>query len=36
VFVASFSTEVVDLKYMASLYAVMAAIFCGAVLARRD
>ncbi|MEJ6023163.1 O-antigen ligase family protein [Ramlibacter sp. PS4R-6] len=36
VFVASFTTEVVDLKYMASLYAVMAAIFCGAALARRD
>jgi O-antigen ligase len=35
-FVASFSTEVVDLKYMASLYAVMTAILCGSVLARRD
>jgi O-antigen ligase len=36
VLVASFTTEVVDLKYMASFYAVFTAIFCGAVLARRD
>lgn len=36
VFVASFSTEVVDLKYMASFYAVMTAVLCGAALARRD
>jgi O-antigen ligase len=32
-FVSSMSTEVVDLKYMASFYAVMTAILCGSVLA---
>lgn len=36
VLVAGFSTEVVDLKYMASLYAVLAALFCAAVLAPRE
>jgi O-antigen ligase len=36
VLVASFTTEVVDLKYMASFYAVMTALFCGAALARRE
>lgn len=35
-FVSSMSTEVVDLKYMASFYAVMTAVLCGATLARRD
>lgn len=30
--VSSLSTEVVDLKFMASFYAVMAALFCGAIL----
>jgi O-antigen ligase len=33
IFVSSLSTEVVDLKYMASFYAVMAAVLCGAALA---
>lgn len=32
--VASLSTEVVDLKYMASFHAVMTAVLCGATLAR--
>lgn len=32
--VSSLSTEVVDLKFMASFYAVMAAVFCGALLNR--
>ena len=32
--VSSLSTEVVDLKFAASLYAVMVALFCGATLAR--
>jgi O-antigen ligase len=31
--VSSMSTEIVDLKYMASLYAVMTAVLCGACLA---
>jgi O-antigen ligase len=31
-FVSSMSTEVVDLKYMASFYAVMTAILCGSML----
>src|SRR5262249_35100199 len=35
VVVSSLSTEVVDLKFAASFYAVMAALFCGAVLGRR-
>lgn len=35
-FVSSLSTEVVDLKFAASLYAVMAAVLCGAALAQRD
>jgi O-antigen ligase len=35
VLVSSVSTEVVDLKYAASFYAVMTAAFCGAVLAAR-
>lgn len=34
VVVSSFSTEVVDLKFAASFYAVMTAVFCGAVLGR--
>ena len=34
IFVASFSTEVVDLKYTASLYALMTAVLCGGALAR--
>jgi O-antigen ligase len=33
--VSSLSTEVVDLKFAASFYAVMTAVFCGAVLGRR-
>ena len=33
--VSSISTEVVDLKFAASFYAVMTAVFCGAVLGRR-
>jgi O-antigen ligase len=32
-FVSSMSTEVVDLKYMASFYALMTAVLCGSVLA---
>lgn len=32
-FVSSLSTEVVDMKYMASFYAVMTAVLCGAALA---
>jgi len=35
VVVTSISTEVVDLKFAASFYAVMTALFCGAVLGRR-
>jgi O-antigen ligase len=35
VVVSSASTEVVDLKFAASFYAVMIAVFCGAVLGRR-
>lgn len=35
IFVSSLSTEVVDLKYMASFYAVMTALLCGATLAPR-
>jgi O-antigen ligase len=34
IFVASFSTEVVDLKYTASLYALLTAVLCGGALAR--
>lgn len=34
IFVASLSTEVVDLKYVASFHGVMTALLCGAVLAR--
>jgi O-antigen ligase len=33
--VSSLSTEVVDLKFAASFYAVMTAVFCGAVLRRQ-
>jgi O-antigen ligase len=33
-FVTSFSTEVVDLKYTASLYALLTAVLCGGALAR--
>jgi O-antigen ligase len=32
--VSSFSTEIVDLKFAASFYAVMVAVFCGAALGR--
>lgn len=35
-FVSSLSTEVVDLKSLASLYAVMTAVLCGAALAPRE
>jgi O-antigen ligase len=35
VVVSSLGTEVVDLKFAASFYAVMTAVFCGAVLGRR-
>lgn len=34
IFAASFSTEVVDLKYTASLYALLTAVLCGGALAR--
>jgi O-antigen ligase len=34
--VSSFSTEIVDLKFAASFYAVMVAVFCGVVLGRED
>lgn len=34
IFVSSFSTEVVDLKYTASLYALVTAVLCGGALAR--
>jgi O-antigen ligase len=33
ILVSSFSTEVVDLKFLASLYAVMVAVLCGSALA---
>jgi O-antigen ligase len=33
--VSSMTTEIVDLKFMASLYALMTAVLCGAVLRRR-
>jgi hypothetical protein len=36
ILVSSVSTEVVDLKSLASLYAVMTAILCGAALAVRE
>ena len=36
VVVSSLSTEVVDLKFLASFYAVMVAVVCGAALANRD
>jgi hypothetical protein len=34
--VSSLSTEVVDLKALASLYTVMVAVLCGAALVTRD
>lgn len=34
--ISSVSTEVVDLKYLASFYAVMTAILCGGALAQRE
>lgn len=35
-FVSSLSTEILDLKYMASFYALMIALLCGSTLAHQD